>query len=96
MELLLTYDVSTIDPPGRNRLRRVAKLCEGYGMRVQKSVFEIVCSDADLLVLLDKVQRIIDHDQDSIRIYRVPKGSLRDVKTLGTAAPLPHDDALIL
>ncbi|WP_019632231.1 CRISPR-associated endonuclease Cas2 [Actinomadura atramentaria] len=96
MELLLTYDVSTVTPEGKNRLRRVAKLCEGYGLRVQKSVFEIVCTDADLLTLLDKIQRIIDGAEDSIRVYRVPKGSFRTVKTLGIAEPLPHDDALIL
>ncbi len=94
MELLLTYDVSTITPEGKKRLRRVAKLCEGYGLRVQKSVFEIVCTDPELLTLIDKVQRIIDHD--SIRIYRVPKGSFRAVQTYGTANALPHDDALIL
>jgi CRISPR-associated protein Cas2 len=96
VELLLTYDVSTITPEGKKRLRQVAKLCEGYGLRVQKSVFEIVCTDPELLTLIDKVQRIIDHDQDSIRIYRVPKGSFRTVDTYGTANALPHDDALIL
>lgn len=96
MELLLTYDVSTITPEGKNRLRRVAKLCEGYGMRVQKSVFEIVCTEPELLSLLDKVQRIIADGEDSIRIYRVPKGSFRTVTTLGTAKPLPHDDALVM
>ncbi|MFC4049053.1 CRISPR-associated endonuclease Cas2 [Actinomadura syzygii] len=96
MELLLTYDVSTVTPEGRNRLRKVAKLCEGYGMRVQKSVFEIVCTDSELLTLLDAIKRIIADQEDSIRIYKVPKGSFRAVKTLGTAKPLPHDDALIM
>lgn len=96
MELLLTYDVSTTTPEGARRLRQVAKLCEGYGMRVQKSVFEIVCSDAELLKLNDSLQRIIDDTEDSIRIYRVPKGSFRKVNTIGTARPLPHDDALVL
>lgn len=96
MELLLTYDVSTITSEGKRRLRRVAKCCEGYGLRVQKSVFEIVCMDSDLLTLLDQIQRIIDHTEDSIRIYRVPKGSFTTVRTLGIAALLPHDDALIM
>ncbi|MFC4912985.1 CRISPR-associated endonuclease Cas2 [Actinomadura gamaensis] len=96
MELLLTYDVSTITPAGRGRLRKVAKLCEGYGMRVQKSVFEIVCTEPELLTLIDKIQRTIDDDEDSIRIYKIPKGSFRTVQMLGTARPLPHDDALIM
>lgn len=96
MELLVTYDVSTVTPEGRRRLRKVAKLCEGYGMRVQKSVFEIVCTEQELLTLLDELDRIIDESEDSIRIYRVPRGSFTTVRTLGAARPMPHDDALIL
>jgi CRISPR-associated protein Cas2 len=41
MELLITYDVDTTTPAGTRRLRHVAKTCEGYGHRVQKSVFEV-------------------------------------------------------
>jgi len=40
MFILITYDVSTADAAGRKRLRKVAKLCVNYGMRVQNSVFE--------------------------------------------------------
>src|SRR6266702_8868343 len=58
MELLVTYDVNTTTPEGRRRLRQVAQLCEGYGLRVQKSVFEIVCTEPGLLTLLDRIGRI--------------------------------------
>ncbi|HRZ56160.1 MAG TPA: CRISPR-associated endonuclease Cas2, partial [Candidatus Paceibacterota bacterium] len=40
MLILVTYDVSTVEAAGRRRLRRVARACEDYGTRVQKSVFE--------------------------------------------------------
>ncbi|MFC9085914.1 CRISPR-associated endonuclease Cas2 [Nocardiopsis dassonvillei] len=96
MELLVTYDVSTIDAEGERRLRQVAKLCEGYGLRVQKSVFEVVCTAADLLKLTDAIGRIIDDTQDSIRIYRVPKGTFGAVGTLGIAQRLPHAESLVL
>ncbi|MGH3693756.1 MAG: CRISPR-associated endonuclease Cas2 [Pseudonocardiaceae bacterium] len=46
MELPVTYDVDTTTRDGQRRLRRVAKACEGYGYRVQKSFFEIVRSPA--------------------------------------------------
>ena len=96
MELLLTYDVSTTTPEGRRRLRQVAQICEGYGLRVQKSVFEIVCTDADLLKLTASISKIIDHANDSIRIYPMHAGAFRLVKTLGIATALPHRDPLIL
>lgn len=47
MWVLVTYDVNTEKAAGRRRLRRVAKICEGYGTRVQKSVFECTLSDVN-------------------------------------------------
>ncbi|WP_243760985.1 CRISPR-associated endonuclease Cas2 [Streptomyces sp. YIM 98790] len=96
MDLLLTYDVDTTSPEGAKRLRRVAKLCEGYGLRVQKSVFEIVADDADLLRLLARIDSTIDTERDSIRIYRLPHNGLADVQTRGIARVQSHRDDLVL
>lgn len=96
MELLLTYDVNTTTPEGRRRLRKMAQLCEGFGLRVQKSVFEIVCSDAELLTLLDEANSLIDQEADSVRVYRLSAGAFAAVRTLGVATQLPHRDALVL
>ena len=42
MFLVVTYDVSTVDEKtGARRLRQVAKTYVSYGVRVQKSVFEM-------------------------------------------------------
>jgi CRISPR-associated protein Cas2 len=96
MDLLVAYDVNTTTPEGRRRLRKVAQVCEGYGLRVQKSVFEIVCSDADLLTLADNINRIIDHDHDSIRIYRMQAGAFQSALSFGAGIRLPHRDPLIM
>jgi CRISPR-associated protein Cas2 len=96
MDLLLTYDVDTTTPEGRRRLRRVAKLCEGHGLHVQKSVFEIVADDTDLLKLLGRIDDIIDADRDNIRIYRLPHDEFNEDRTLGIAETQPHRDDLIL
>lgn len=40
MLVVVCYDVNTETKAGRRRLRRVARVCEGTGQRVQKSVFE--------------------------------------------------------
>lgn len=95
-DILVTYDVDTTSPEGRRRLRRVAKLCEGYGLRVQKSVFEIVADDKDQLKLLNEIEHIIDSETDSIRLYRLPHDGFNDVHTLGTATVLPHRDDLVI
>ncbi|GAQ51228.1 CRISPR-associated endonuclease Cas2 [Streptomyces acidiscabies] len=96
MHLLLTYDVDTTTPAGRRRLRHVAKLCEGHGLRVQKSVFEIVADDPSLLRLLHELDSIINADTDSIRLYRLPHNGFNEVQTLGVAQVQPHHDDLVL
>ena len=40
MDVLVTYDIADTDGKGASRLRRIAKVCEKYGERVQLSVFE--------------------------------------------------------
>lgn len=96
MDLLLAYDVDTTTPEGRRRLRKVAKLCEGHGLRVQKSVFEIVIDDITLLKLMAAAEEIIDTETDSIRVYRRPRNGLTEVHTLGAAQVEAHREDLIL
>jgi CRISPR-associated endonuclease Cas2 len=84
MDLLITYDVETATPAGRSRLRRVAKICEAYGHRVQKSVFEVVCRDADKPRLIAALTSVIDHDHDSVRMYLLTPRALDHVEHLGT------------
>ena len=90
MEYLVTYDVDTTTPTGAQRLRRVAKVCEGYGIRVQKSVFEVVCTRAQFPMLRQSLANQIDDKRDSIRIYQLREGTLRAVDLLGVGEPGPH------
>lgn len=92
MELLVTYDVETVTPAGQRRLRRVAKICEGLGVRVQKSVFEVVCSPVQLAQLLIALRDAIDASTDSIRIYHLPAGSLAAAEHHGRSPKAPHHE----
>lgn len=89
MELLVTYDVNTETAEGRRRLRRVAKVCEGYGQRVQKSVFECVVNAGQLALLLDALEREIDVRADSLRIYGLREPRAKYLTVIGR--PLEHD-----
>ena len=59
MMLVVTYDVDTTNASGQKRLRKVAKICERYGMRVQNSVFEVLLDAAQLVVLKHELEKII-------------------------------------
>lgn len=80
MDVLVAYDIDTTDKEGERRLIRVARTCEGYGVRVQYSVFECRITSTDLARLTLELQDLIRPDRDSIRIYRFP-GRLADSRT---------------
>ena len=68
MEVLVVYDVSTETSAGQSRLRRVAKICEAYGQRVQKSVFECVLAPEQVALLQHDLEGAINRQEDSVRI----------------------------
>ena len=51
MMVVIAYDVDTTSAAGAKRLRKVARLCEQYGIRVQNSVFEVLVDAAQLAAL---------------------------------------------
>ena len=69
MLVLITYDVSTQEAAGSRRLRNVAKACEAHGQRVQNSVFECLLSEAQFCELRQRLEQIIDTQNDSLRYY---------------------------
>lgn len=96
MEFLVSYDVNTETREGERRLRRVAKVCEGFGQRVQKSVFECILDDAGLEKMLTALREPILITEDSVRIYRLREPRASHLWVLGR--PLEHDlhDPLII
>lgn len=96
MHVLLAYDVETVTREGRRRLRRVAKLCEGCGQRVQLSVFECSVTETQLERLVQALAKTIDPDTDSVRLYRISGRRDDVVATLGRDSYIDFDGPLIL
>lgn len=83
MFVLITYDVNITYESGAKRLRNVAKVCVDYGKRVQNSVFECVLTDAQFLMLKNRLKNIIDSKQDSVRFYMLGKNWKKNIETIG-------------
>jgi CRISPR-associated protein Cas2 len=79
LDVLVTYDISTVDPAGERRLGRIAAVCERYGQRVQYSVFECRVDDVLLERFIGALTAELDPNMDSINIYRfqAPVDSIR-------------------
>ena len=93
--LVVTYDVDTSDAAGQKRLRKVAKICERYGMRVQNSVFEVLVDTAQLVVLKCELETVIDMEQDSVRFYRLGNSYEKRIETMGRKPLVEAGSALI-
>ena len=67
--IVVTYDVNTETTEGRRRLRRVAKTCQNYGQRVQKSVFECWVDPVQWVKLRGALLTEFNPGTDSLRFY---------------------------
>lgn len=79
MFYVIAYDIAS------DRARaKAAKLLDGYGRRVQKSVYECDgLTEAQLLRLLARLERLLDSTTDSVRCYRQCRACLRDFESVG-------------
>jgi CRISPR-associated protein Cas2 len=96
MLIIVTYDVSTETREGRKRLRRVAKVCEGVGQRVQKSVFECRVDLAQYEELERRLLAEIEQKEDSLRIYRLTEPTELYVKEYGIFRAVNFEGPLVV
>lgn len=95
MHILVTYDVNTETKEGRRRLRRVAKICEGYGQRAQRSVFECDIEEKRFERLKASLLKVIDEKTDSLRFYRMMEPMEKHRQTFGVNLILDLDEPII-
>jgi CRISPR-associated protein Cas2 len=96
MLVLVSYDVSTRDEAGRRRLRRVARLCEDRGQRVQHSVFECLVDQAQWASFRNALLAEYDPRQDSLRFYFLGNEWKRRVEHSGAKPSYDPQGPLIL
>lgn len=87
MFYLICYDV--VKDKRRNK---VAKLLEGYGLRVQKSVFECMLTDDQYVMVTRKLNKYLNADEDQLRFYPMSGHTRRKVVILGTQPEREIDD----
>jgi CRISPR-associated protein Cas2 len=96
MMVLVSYDVSTIDAAGRKRLRRVAKTCLNFGIRVQNSVFECNVDQAQWVNMRAQLTDIYEPKSDSLRFYFLGNNYQKRIEHLGAKPAVDVEEPLIL
>jgi CRISPR-associated protein Cas2 len=90
MFVIVTYDIAD-----EKRLRKVAVLMEDYGTRVQRSVFECLIEERQIIQLIAKLMKIIEVSEDSTRIYRVCGSCEEKIQIIGKGAITSDPDVYI-
>lgn len=96
MMVVISYDVNTIDKAGRTRLRKVAKECQNHAQRVQNSVFEADLDYSSFIKLKDKLLKLIDRNEDSLRFYYLGNNWERKVEHIGAKNTYNPEDVIII
>lgn len=96
MLVIVCYDVNTETRSGRRRLRRVARVCESTGQRVQKSVFECQITLAEFETLERRLLAEIEPTLDCLRLYRLPETRGAEVREHGNFKAIDFEGPLVL
>lgn len=96
MMILISYDVSTTSSAGRTRLRRVARECQNHAQRVQNSVFEAALDYSAFLRLKDRLIKLIDSEQDSLRFYYLGNNWEKRIEHIGAKKTYNPEGVIIV
>ncbi len=86
MKMLAIYDISH-----PKRLYRVAKIMKDYGIRVQKSKFEIEVTLASFAELKWRINRVISHNHDGIKYIPLCEKCLQKTEIIGLGKYIDPD-----
>lgn len=78
---VLVYDI--VDDRRRNK---VAKAMKSLGDRVQRSVFEAYLTDKELAALVKRMEKLLDKEADSLRVYTLCSACRQKISMVGTGS----------
>ena len=96
MMVLISYDVSTVSASGKTRLRKVAKEGQNHAQRVQNSVFEADLDYSSFLKLKDRLCKLINLEEDSLRFYYLGNNWERKVEDVGAKKTYNSEGVIII
>lgn len=91
MLVVVTYDIA--DDKRRTKL---AAFLEGYGRRVQESVFECFLTLPELKPLYERVLQRVDPAEDNVRFYWLTRQAMGQSLAIGGSPPtLPPETYVV-
>lgn len=88
---LISYDIVE-----DKRRVKVSKTLKDYGTRVQYSVFECLIEREQLQELQERVAKIINEDEDSVRVYVLCERCRDNIRVMGQGRVTEDEEVYIV
>lgn len=91
MFVVIAYDCTD-----DKRRHRVFRILHDYGYRVQYSVFEAMLDEELLSEMIQRLKKVIDSENDSVRIYHICQRCLENIQLFGKAELTNQEEVFIV
>jgi CRISPR-associated protein Cas2 len=81
------FYIVAYDLPSNKRRNKVHKILSGFGQWTQYSLFELFITDKELVLLQNKLEKVLNAEKDSVRFYPLCAACLKNVETVGSELP---------
>ncbi len=88
---MISYDIQEQGPR-----RKIQKTLEGFGQRVQFSVFECSLTDRRYSELKEKIVSFMKKETDSLRFYRLCEHCVKKIEIQGSGILMEDDPFFIV
>ena len=82
MLVIVVYDI-----PDNKRRKKLSDFLEGYGRRVQYSVFECFISLDEMRSLYEQIKKKVKPQEDNVRFYWISAEAVSRSLTIGSELP---------
>jgi len=86
MNMIVAYDIA--DP---TRLARIAKIMEDYGVRVQKSIFEVSAGKGIFREMKDRIEGVMVSAEDGVKYFPLCEKCAQTVEIIGKGCYIDPD-----
>lgn len=87
MNMIVAYDIA--EP---RRLNKVAKVVKDYGLRVQKSIFEVAVNNNLFLEMKSRIEDIIETTADGVKYFPLCEKCAGTVEIIGQGIFIDPDE----
>jgi len=87
MNMLVIYDIA--EP---RRLNKIAKVIKDYGIRVQKSIFEVDVNSTAFEEMKFRIEKIIEMSEDGVKYFPLCEKCKNTVEIIGQGIFIDPDE----